>query len=114
MFFTSWIVHQLLKTTGKMVALPVAGPYQSTKWMFEKIHEQVEEEQLDEGRLKSRLMELQLRYEIGEIEEEEYLEQEKVLMEDLASIRERMKDEQYEPDEAWWRQTFPEAFEDGG
>jgi len=110
LFFTSWLEHQLLKTALKVVTLPVAGPYQSAKWMFEKIHEQVEEEQTDEERVKSRLMELQLRYEIGEIEEEEYLEQEKALMEDLAAIRAWMKDAQYEPDEAWWRRTFPEAF----
>lgn len=110
MFFTSWLEHQLLKTVLKVVSLPVTGPYQSAKWMFEKIHQEVEGEQTDEERVKSRLMELQLRYEIGEIEEEEYLEQEKVIMEDLAAIRAWMRDAQYEPDEAWWRRTFPEAF----
>ena len=114
MFFTSWVVHQLLKTVGKVVALPVTGPYQSAKWMLEKIHQQVEEEQTDEERVKSRLMELQLRYEIGEIEEEECLEQEEALMEDLAAIRAAMKDEQYEPDKAWWHRTFPDAFEADG
>jgi len=110
MFFTSWLEHQLLKTVLKVVALPVAGPYQSAKWMFEKIQEEVEGEQTDEERVKSRLMELQLRYEIGEIEEEQYLEQEELIMEDLSAIRQWMKDAQYEPDEAWWRRTFPEAF----
>ena len=108
--FISWLEHQVLKTVGKVVCMPVALPYGSAKWMLEKIHEQVEGEQTDEESVKSRLMELQLRYEIGEIEEQKYLEQEKVLMEDLAAIREWMKDRQYEPDEAWWRRTFPEAF----
>jgi len=110
LFFTSWLEHQLLKTVLKVASLPVTGPYQSAKWMFEKIHEEVEGEQTDEERVKSRLMEAQLRYEIGEIEQEEYLEQEKLIMEDLAAIRKWKKDEQYEPDEAWWRHTFPEAF----
>ena len=110
MFFTSWLEHQLLKTVLKVVSLPVTGPYQSAKWMLEKIHEEVEGEQTDEERVKSRLMELQLRYEIGEIEEEQYLEQEELIMEDLSAIRAWMKDAQYEPDEAWWRRTFPEAF----
>jgi len=108
--FISWLEHQVLKTVGKVVCMPVTLPYGSAKWMLEKIHEQVEGEQTDEESVKSRLMELQLRYEIGEIEEQKYLEQEKVLMEDLAAIREWMKDRQYEPDEAWWRRTFPEAF----
>jgi len=110
LFFTSWLEHQVLKTVLKVVSLPVTGPYQSAKWMFEKIHEEVEGEQTDEERVKSRLMELQLRYEIGELEEEQYLEQEELIMEDLAAIREWTKDTQYEPDEAWWRRTFPEAF----
>ena len=114
LFFTSWLEHQLLKTVGKVAVLPVAGPYLSAKWLLEKIHEQVEGEQTDEERVKSRLMELQLRYEIGEIEEEEYLEREEVLMDDLAAMRNWMKDQQYEPDEAWWRRTFPEAFEADG
>jgi len=111
LLFISWLEHQLLKTVGKVAVLPVAGPYLSAKWLLEKIHEQVEGEQTDEERVKSRLMELQLRYEIGEIEEEQYLEQEELIMEDLAAIREWAKDEQYEPDEAWWRRTFPEGFE---
>ena len=114
LLFISWLEHQLLKTVGKVAVLPVAGPYSSAKWLLEKIHEQVEGEQTDEERVKSRLMELQLRYEIGEIEEEEYLEREEVLMDDLAAMRNWMKDQQYEPDEAWWRRTFPEAFEADG
>jgi len=111
LIFISWLEHQLLKTVGKVATLPVAGPYLSAKWMVEKIHEQVEDEQTDEDRVKSRLMELQLRCELGEIEEEEYLEREEALMDDLAAIRKWMKDQQYEPDEAWWRRTFPEALE---
>ncbi|MCG2770019.1 MAG: gas vesicle protein GvpG [Anaerolineae bacterium] len=110
LFFTSWLEHQVLKTVLKVVSLPVTGPYQSAKWMFEKIHEEVEGERTDEERVKGRLMELQLRYELEEVEEAEYLEQEKVLMEDLAAITASKKDEQYEPDEAWWRRTFPEGF----
>ena len=112
LFFTSWLEHQVLKTVLKVASLPVTGPYQSAKWMLEKIHEQVEEEQLDEDRVKGRLIELQLRYEIGELEEEEYLEQEKVIMEDLAAIMDSKRDEQFEPDEAWWRRTFPEGFQE--
>ena len=112
LFFTSWLEHQVLKTVLKVVSLPVTGPYQSAKWMFEKIQEEVEGEQTDEERVKSRLMELQLRYEIGEIEEEQYLEQEKLIMEDLSAIREFKKDEEYMPDEDWWRYTFPEAFQE--
>ena len=61
LLFISWLEHQLLKTVGKVAVLPVAGPYLSAKWLLEKIHEQVNDEQTDEDLVRSRLMELQVR-----------------------------------------------------
>ena len=113
-FFTSWVQHQVLKTVLRILAAPASLPYQSGKWMMEKIQDEVEGEQRDEDRVRSQLMELQLRLEIEEIEEEEYDEQEEVLMERLALIRREMRDEEFEPHEAWWRRTFPDAFEESG
>jgi len=106
MFFTSWLEHQVLKTAGKVLALPLTGPVDAGKWMLEQVHHEVTEEQESEDRVMTHLTELQLRYELGEIEEEEYLRQEKVLMEDLNAIREAKKDEQFEPSEFWWSRAF--------
>ena len=106
MFFTSWVEHQLLKTVGKIVAFPVTGPVNAGKWMLETIHEEVMAEQTDEDRVMSKLTELQLRYELGEVEQEEYLREETEIMEDLNSIREAKKDEQFEPSEFWWSRAF--------
>ena len=108
MFFTSWLEHQVLKTAVKVLAFPAAGPYGAAKWLLEEIHGEVVAEQTDEERVRSKLTELQLRYELGEIEEVEYQKQEKVLMEDLSSIREAKKDEEFEPSEFWWTRAFGE------
>ncbi|OGL45056.1 MAG: gas vesicle protein GvpG [Candidatus Schekmanbacteria bacterium RBG_16_38_10] len=55
--------------------------------IFKKIHEMAEQELSDEGYIRERLMELQLRFELDEISEEEYTKQEKELMIRLDAIR---------------------------
>ncbi len=53
------------------------APLKGVIWLGEKINEVVEKEYSDEDHIKERLMELQLRFELDEISEEEYMEQEK-------------------------------------
>ena len=55
-------------------------------WMGKKINEIVEKEQSDEGRIKERLMELQLRFELDEISDEQYKKQEEELLARLDAI----------------------------
>ena len=62
-------------------------PLKGVIWMAKKIDEVVEKELSDEGRIKERLMELQLRFEMDEISEEEYNQQEKELLDRLDAIR---------------------------
>ena len=57
-----------------LLLLPVKGFI----GIFKKIHEMAEQELSDEGYIRERLMELQLRFELDEISEEEYTKQEKV------------------------------------
>ncbi len=52
-----------------------------------KLNELIEKETSDAGVLKERLMELQMRFEMGEIEEEEYDKREEELLEMLEKIR---------------------------
>jgi len=54
-----------------------------------------ETELLDEDRIKGQLLELQMRLEVGEITEDEYAQEEKLLMEELNAIREA-KSKQYQ------------------
>ena len=55
--------------------------------IFKEIHEMAEREVSDEGYIRERLIELQLRFELDEIGEEEYTKQEKELMGRLDAIR---------------------------
>lgn len=63
-------------------------PIKPVIWIAQKINEVVERELSDEGRIKEKLMELQMRFELDEISEEEYKKQEKVLLVQLDAIRE--------------------------
>jgi uncharacterized membrane protein len=69
------------------------APLKSVIWLGKKINEVVEREVSDEGRIKERLMELQLRFELDEITEDEYNKQEKELLARLDEIR-RAKEEE--------------------
>ncbi len=110
MFLISWLEHQLLKTVGKVLAVPVTVPIKSASWLLEQIHGEAEAEQLNEDRVRQQLMELEIRYEAEEIGKEEFQAQEEELLERLNAIRERKKDEQFEKDETWWRRVFSEGF----
>ena len=56
-------------------------------FIAEKINELMEREISDEGRIKERLMALQLKFEMDEISVEEYDEQEEELLELIENIR---------------------------
>jgi hypothetical protein len=71
-----------------LLTAPVLGPIRGVYWLAEKIAEVAEGELLDEDRVRGELLELQTRYDLGEITEEEYERQEKVIVERLNAIRE--------------------------
>lgn len=64
------------------------APVKGVIWVAEKVKEIAEQELYDEGRIKERLMELQLQFELyHEISEEEYKKQENELLARLDAIR---------------------------
>lgn len=69
------------------------APLKGVIWIGEKINEVSEKEFSDEGLIKEKLMELQLRFELDEISEEEYNKQEKELLERLDAIRKAKEEE---------------------
>ena len=71
-----------------LLTSPVLGPIRGVHWLATKVTEAAEAELLDEDRVRNKLLELQMRLDMGEISEEEYDEQEKVLVEQLNAIRE--------------------------
>src|ERR1051325_10167649 len=66
---------------------PVTGPVAGIKWSLGKVQQVVEEEITDDAPVKQDLMELQMRLELGEITDEEYVEGEAVLMARLREVR---------------------------
>ena len=73
----------------KLLALPVTGPANALVWVAEKLSEQADKELYDEDKVRSQLMELEFRNDLGEINEEEYAQAEQELLDRLKVIRER-------------------------
>jgi len=71
-----------------LLTLPVTGPLRGVMWIAEKAAEQAEHELYDEGAVRGQLQELELRCDLGEISEEEYLTAEESLLARLRDIRE--------------------------
>ena len=63
------------------------SPLKGLAFLGKKISEVIEQEQSDEGAIKERLMELQLKFEMDEIDEEEYDKREEELLVLLEQIR---------------------------
>jgi hypothetical protein len=63
------------------------APCKFVTWIGRTIHDQAEAEITDESVIHERLMDLQTRFELGEIGEEEFIRQENVLMHRLNEIQ---------------------------
>jgi len=64
----------------------ILSPLRGIIWLSEKVNDMAQNEMSDEGLVKERLMELQLRFELDEIDEETYTRQEKALLERLHAM----------------------------
>jgi len=63
-----------------LLAFPVMGPLKGVNWLTTTVHDQFHREVYDEERIRGELLELELRYEFGEIGEEEYESAEEELL----------------------------------
>ena len=72
---------------GKLLFFPISGPVAGIRWSLGKVQNVVEEELTDDGPIKQELMELQMRLELGDITDAEYVEREAGLMARLRDIR---------------------------
>jgi hypothetical protein len=73
---------------AKLLFFPVAGPVAGIRWTLGQVQHVAERELTDDTRIKNDLMELQLRLELGEIDEVEYAKAEAGLMQELRDVRE--------------------------
>lgn len=79
-----------------LLTFPVLGPIKGIKWIAEKVGEQADKELYNEDAVRGKLLELELRMDLGEISEEEYASTEEALMAHLRLIRERQAAEREE------------------
>lgn len=72
----------------KVLFFPITGPVAGIRWSLNKVIQVAEEELTDDSSIKQELMELQMRLELGEITDDEYVELERGLMQRLRDVRE--------------------------
>ena len=70
-----------------LLLFPISGPVAGIKWSLGKVQKVVEEELTDDTPIKQDLMELQMRLELGDIDDAEYVEREAELMARLRDVR---------------------------
>lgn len=66
---------------------PVTGPSFLTRFSLEKVGQTVREELTNDQAVKEELLSLQMRLELGEIDDDEYVELEAALMQQLRDVR---------------------------
>ncbi len=71
-----------------LLALPLLGPARGLSWLAEKVAQEAAREMFDEARIRGDLLELQARYDLGEVAEGAYARQEAILLQRLNAIRE--------------------------
>ena len=64
----------------------ILSPLKGLVWLSDRINDVVQRETWDNGLIKEQLMELQLRFELDEIDEEAFTRQEKELLERLNAV----------------------------
>ena len=71
---------------------PFKAPVAGVRWVMSTIQKMVDEELLNDQPWKERLIELQMMLELGEISEEDYTREEKVVFQALRDIRARREE----------------------
>jgi hypothetical protein len=71
-----------------LLFFPITGPIAGIRWTLGKVQHVAEEQLTDDTAVKQELMELQMRLELGDIDDAGYLRREAELMQRLREIRE--------------------------
>lgn len=72
-----------------LLLLPFTGPISGFQWVMRTIQKMADEELMNDQPWKERLIELQMRLELGEIGEEDYGREEAIVFQALRDIRAR-------------------------
>ncbi|MBS3819575.1 gas vesicle protein GvpG [bacterium] len=66
---------------------PFLIPVKGVAWLGEKVKDMAESEMMDKSKIQEELMEIQMKYEMGEMEEEVFQKKEAELLDRLETIR---------------------------
>ena len=72
---------------SNILLFPVTGPVAGIKWTLGKVAQVVDEELTDDTPIKQELMELQMKLELGDITDDEYVQREADIMARLRDVR---------------------------
>jgi Gas vesicle protein G len=75
-----------------ILLLPITGPVAGFRWVMKTIQKMADEELMNDQPWKERLIELQMRLEVGEISEEDYVREEAEVFQALRDIRARKEE----------------------
>jgi hypothetical protein len=73
---------------SNILLFPISGPVAGIKWSLRKVAQVVDEELTDDTAIKNELMELQMKLELGDITDDEYVAREADIMKRLREVRE--------------------------
>ena len=73
---------------SKVLTFPVSLPVDAALWTARKLAERAEEVYYDEAPIRAALIELEMKLDLGEIDEESFEEEETMLLQRLKEIRE--------------------------
>ena len=76
-----------MRLLSELLMLPVTGPIRTVEFVTKRVNDQVEAEYLNEGKAQADLLELSLRYDRGEINDDEFKQQEAAILAHLNDIR---------------------------
>jgi hypothetical protein len=83
----------------KLLGAPLSLPLACVKFVFQQLADLADQELNDEGFVREQYLLLQVQLEEGEIGEDEYAEQEAVLLARLREIRDQRKRAEFEDDD---------------
>jgi hypothetical protein len=72
---------------ARILTFPFTAPIETAMWTARKIAERAEEIYYDDATVRAALMELEMKLDLGEIDEEQFEEEETILLQRLKDIR---------------------------
>lgn len=76
-----------MRLLSDILLSPVTGPVRGLRAVLNRINDQVASEYLDEGKVQAELLDLTMRYDRGEVGDDEFQAQQEAILQHLNDIR---------------------------